>query len=224
MKPVFLLALCLAMAAPSLPAQSRDFEIEGRSEPAASSPVASPRTPVAASLPPMDYVSTVASDAIFDVLKADGAFAGLEKGADGNPITLLVSHGTRATAGGMAAGLFSAILSGSTLGLLPVVSSDRHFIRYDVYANGSLLASERFEYTETRASSIWSADNPGAMGKAGLAWAEGTAREVAERFKRNPALLELRREMDVYFPPAPATPASGGALPVPPPPPAPPGN
>src|SRR5262249_34551512 len=59
-------------------------------------------------LPPMHFLSSVASDELFTALKASPAFGQLDKEAVGSPIVLLVTHSLRPTAAGKATGLLSA--------------------------------------------------------------------------------------------------------------------
>src|SRR5260370_41354855 len=74
-------------------------------------------------LPP-NFVSSVASDELFTALKANPTFGQLDKESIGSPIVLLVTHSLRPTAAGKATGLLSAISSGATLGLLPLVTNN----------------------------------------------------------------------------------------------------
>ena len=164
-----------------------------------------PAAPVAA-LPPMEFVSSVARDELLTALKADPAFASLDKDLVGSPLTLMVTHTLRPTAGGQAAGLLSAVLSGSTLGIIPIVSNERFVIKYEVLLNGKTVTSYSFERTATRAQNLWTAGNDGygGLGKAGMEWAKSTAAEAAAKVAKDPALLAVRDEINFYFPSKPA--------------------
>lgn len=168
--------------------------------PAPPSPAAAP--PQAGLLPPMWFVSSVAEDEIAAQFKAIPMFASLDEEMVGSPLVLVVTHTVRPTAGGQAAGLLSAMLSGSTLGLLPVVTNDRLVVRYEVRLNGTSVASYTAERTATRAQSIWTAgsDAHGGLGKAGFEWVKSTATEAAAKLAQDPALLAVRNEIAVYFP------------------------
>ncbi|UNK51015.1 hypothetical protein MNR01_08490 [Lysobacter sp. S4-A87] len=168
----------------------------------------------AASLPPMKFLSSLAGDDVFTVLKAEPALSALDKELAGSPLSLIVTHTVRPTAGGTAAGLLSAVLSGSTLGIIPVVTNDRLVIRYEVLLNGKTVTSFTFERTATRAQNLWTMGTAGddGLGKAGLEWLKTTAVDVAAKLPRDPAMLAVRDEIDFYFPPAPAK-AVAGATP-----------
>src|SRR5262245_46442404 len=72
-------------------------------------------------LPPLAYSGTIAGDELMKQLKSEKLFQNLNDELVGCPILLRVTHSMRPTAGGTAAGLASAIWSGGTLGLLPLV-------------------------------------------------------------------------------------------------------
>lgn len=163
-------------------------------------------------LPPMGFVSSVMSDELYAAVKATPAFAAMDKELPGSPLTLLITHTTRPTAGGQAAGLLSAILSGSTLGILPVVSSDRVVVKYEVRLNGRPVASASFETTDTRAQNIWAAPgNAGGLGKDSIQWLKTTAVEASDKLSRDPAMLKVMQEIEYYFPAAPGSAASAAA-------------
>jgi len=163
-------------------------------------PAAAVVAPKAAALPAMRFLASVAEEEIYTGLKTDPNFAALDKELVGSPLSLMVTHTLRPTAGGMAAGLLSAFLAGSTLGLIPMVSSERLVIKYDVMLNGRPLTSYTFERTATRAQNLWTVE-AGGLGKAGMEWVKSTVPEAAAKIAKDPALLALRQEMDFYFPP-----------------------
>ena len=176
-------------------------------EPAQSAPgpaAAPTKENAVAALPPMDFVSTVARDELYTALKADPALARLDKELAGSPLTLMVTHTLRPTSGGQAAGLLSAVLAGSTLGLIPIVSSEQLVVRYEVLLNGKTIATYSFEPTATRAMNLWSAgkDGYGGLGKAGMEWVKSTAPEGATKLAHDPALQAVHDEIDYYFPEA----------------------
>lgn len=176
---------------------------------AAEPPQSVPEPPAApadgnAVLPAMDFVGTVARDELYAALKADPALAKLDKELAGSPLTLMVTHTLRPTSGGQAAGLLSAVLAGSTLGLIPIVSNEQLVVRYDVLLNGKVIATYSFERTATRAMNLWSAgkDEYGGLGKAGMEWVKSTAPQAAAKLAHDPALQAVRDEIDYYFPEA----------------------
>jgi hypothetical protein len=84
---------------------------------------AAPAAPAGPALPAMIFFSSLAEDELFKVFKAQPGYAALDKELYGSPLKLIVTHTSRPTAGGQAAGVLSAVLSGGTLGLLPIVTS-----------------------------------------------------------------------------------------------------
>lgn len=194
---MFLLVPTLVLAAePNLPAPP----------PAPPAPPATLAAAVPAdALPQMHFVSSIAGEEVFKALKAEPALAALDKEMVGSPLTLLVTHTVRPTAGGTAAGLLSAVLSGGSLGIIPMVTNDRFVVKYEVWLNGKPLTSYSFERTATRAVSIWAAgtDKYAGLGKSGFEWLQSTAGEAATKLARDPALLSVRREVDFYFPAKP---------------------
>ncbi|GAA5082243.1 hypothetical protein [Lysobacter panacisoli] len=153
-------------------------------------------------LPPMKFLASVAQDEVLTALKSDPAFVALDKELAGSPLVLVVTHTVRPTAAGTAAGLLSAMLSGGTLGILPVVTNDRLVVRYEVLLNGKVVTSYTFERTATRAQNIWTAGSDGTegLGKGGMEWVQSTAREVATKLAHDPAMLAVRDEIEFYFP------------------------
>lgn len=100
------------------------------------------------------------------------------------------------------------MLSGGTLGILPVVTSDRLIVRYEARLNGNAVASHTLERTSTRAQSIRAAgsDTTGGLGKAGVDWARTTGVEAATELAQDPGLLAARDEIAFYFPERKSTP------------------
>ena len=193
--------LLIALSAPlqafgQSPQQASPRPVDVATPPPAPAPVA--RDPSA--LPPMYFLSSVLSDDVFDALKQNPALSALDKDLPGSPLTLLVTHTTRVTSGGQAAGLLTAFLSGSTLGLIPMVSNDELVVRYEVMLNNKPIATYSFSRTATRAFNLWAAgSDAGALGKAGTEWVKSTAKEAAVKMAADPALASLRSEIAFYF-------------------------
>ncbi|HEY6926630.1 MAG TPA: hypothetical protein VI653_24305 [Steroidobacteraceae bacterium] len=152
-------------------------------------------------LPPMHFLSSVAGDELFTALKANPAFGRLDKEAVGSPIVLLVTHSLRPTAAGKATGLLSAVTTGVTLGLLPVVTNNSLVVTYSVRVNGKDVATHSYERTFTRAVNIWANknDTTHGLGKEGLEWVESTAGEFARDALLDAKLADLKHEYDFYF-------------------------
>lgn len=166
---------------------------------------APPAASAVATLPTMKFISSLAEDDLLAALKAEPALAALDKELPGSPLALIMTHTLRPTAGGQAAGFLSAVLSGSTLGLIPLVTNDRLVVRYEVMLNGKTITSHSFERTATRAQNLWSAgaDGYGGLGKAGMEWVKSTATEAAAKLANDPAILAVRDEINFYFPAKP---------------------
>jgi hypothetical protein len=165
--------------------------------------VATPAAPAAtsASLPPMNFYASVATDDLLARLKAVPAFSRLEKDLYGSPIQVRVTHSLQPTAGGQAAGLLSAIWAGSTLGLLPVVTNNNLVLTYEIKVNGKDVAHYEFNRSFTRAINIWSEKNDPnyGLGAEGMEWVRSTVDEFAAKAAQDPAVLELAKEHQFYF-------------------------
>jgi hypothetical protein len=151
--------------------------------------------------PPMSFYASVAENELLGIVRAQPAFARLDKELLGSPVQVRVTHTLQPTAGGQAAGLLSAIWAGSTLGLLPVVTNNNLVLVYEVRVNGKEIARYDFQRSFTRAIGIWGAQNDPTygLGTEGLEWAKGTASEFATKAAQDPALLALAKEWKFYF-------------------------
>ena len=152
-------------------------------------------------LPPMDFLSSVGSDEIYALFKAIPAFSSLDNELVGSPLTLMVTHTSRPTAGGQAAGLLSGVLSGSTLGIIPIVSNEHLVIRYEVLLNGKILTSYSFEKSSTRAINLWAGAGAYAgLGKGAFEGVKSPPTEAPAKLAVDPAQIAARDEIDFYFP------------------------
>lgn len=208
-----ILALTLSLAPPAFAADPPPAPTEPPATPAlVSVPVVESAAP---GLPPMHFVSSLAENELYALFKAAPGFSTLDDELYGSPLKLVVTHTSRPTAGGQAAGLLSAVISGGTLGIIPMVTNDHLVVRYEVMLNGKTVTSYSFERTATRAINIWGGGGDYGLGKAGLEWVKSTAAEAAGKLANDPALAALQREIAFYFPesasakdvPAPAPPA-----------------
>ncbi|MFM1886744.1 MAG: hypothetical protein RL026_1901 [Pseudomonadota bacterium] len=153
-------------------------------------------------LPPMQFYASVVSGPLFDVIKTNPLFARTDKDMAGSPIQLRVTHSLQPTAGGMATGLFSAIVAGSTLGLLPVVTNNSLVLTYEIRVNGKEITRYSFERSFTRAQNIWTVDATdatGGLGQEGLDWAKGTAQQFLTEVVKDEKVQALKREYEAYF-------------------------
>jgi hypothetical protein len=151
--------------------------------------------------PPMNFVSSVASDELFTALKANATFGQLDKELYGSPIVLLVTHSLRPTAAGKATGLLSALWAAGTLGLLPVVTNNSLVVTYSIRVNGQDVATYSYERDLTRAVNIWANknDRTHGLGREGLEWLKSTVADFAKDAAHDAKVAELKREYDFYF-------------------------
>jgi hypothetical protein len=167
--------------------------------------IAQPASPAPAStsaaLPAMGLYSSVERDELVTALKATPAFANIDGDLPGSPFAVVVTHSLRNTAAGNASGFFSALIAGTTLGLLPVVTNRSLVVTYEIRVNGHDITSYTYEKTYTRAVNIWAeAHNPSrGLGKDGLDWIRSTALSFAADASKDAKLAELVREYDFYF-------------------------
>ena len=161
---------------------------------------AAPATPVPASaLPAMSFHGSIADAELFDLVKKSDMFARLDKELYGSPISLRVMHTLQPTAGGKAAGLLSAVLTGGTLGLIPAVTSNSLVVTYEVRVHGRELVSYSYQRVFTRAVNIWAKDETYGLGKDGLEWLKSTAGEFTVAAYGDPKLAALKSEYERYF-------------------------
>ena len=153
--------------------------------------------------PPMRFYSSFSKDTMLEKLRTAQQFENLDNEATGSAIVIQVRHQTRMTAGGSAAALSSAVLAGSTLGLLPVVSNDDLVISYDVLVHGDKIAT--FEYVEnfTEVDSMYDT-NFNTLDGPVLEWAESTVEMFLADLQEDGKVNELVEEYRYYFGSAPA--------------------
>ncbi|MFO1400283.1 MAG: hypothetical protein U1F30_03575 [Steroidobacteraceae bacterium] len=157
---------------------------------------------VAPTLPPMAFNGYVAGDEIYDLLRAAPLLAGLSKDLPGSPIVLRVTRSLLPTAGGKAAGLASAIFTGGTLGLIPMVLNNDLVITYEVLVNGTVVSSHVYQKNFTRTVNIYGNDTTYGLGKEGLAWVRDTASQFVAAAGQDAQLAQLAAEYRQYFGPA----------------------
>jgi len=162
-------------------------------------PVAiAPSTPASA-LPAMSFYGSIAGDQLFDLVKKSDQFSKLDKELYGSPLTLRVMHTLQPTAGGKASGLVSAIFSGSTLGLIPMVTNNSLVVTYEVRVHGRELVSYSYQRSFTRAVNMWAKDETFGLGKEGLEWLKSTATEFTTAAASDAKLASLKKEYERYF-------------------------
>ena len=165
---------------------------------------APPASPALAPLPPTMYVGSVAGDELLALLRAQPRFAQVSKDLVGSPIAIQVSQSFEPTAGGTASALASAILTGSTLGLIPMVTNNDLVITWEVVVNGTVLTRYRYRNNFTRVDSIYAGGNDTTygLGKEGLAWVRSTAQSFMDDVAKDEKVAALVAEHAFYFGPA----------------------
>ncbi len=154
-------------------------------------------TEVESNYPPIVFLSEVSKDKLAERIRTNPMFSELDQDALGSPIILRMRYYQRGTAGGAAAGMTSAILSGSTLGLIPLVSNNDLIVVYEFNVHGIPVAA--FEYSEnfTDVQSLYNTDY-GLKGEA-LEWAEGTVEQFMQDVADNPEVKAVIDEYQYYF-------------------------
>ncbi len=165
----------------------------------APAPVVPSATPTPTAFPALQYAGTVAGDELYTAIKANARFAKLDKDLVGSPISLRVTHSFALSSGGKASGLASAILAGSTLGLLPLVTNGDLVITYEMVVNGTVLSTYAYQKNFTRSQNIYSTDTTYGLGRDGLAWAKTTVEQFLKDAASDPKLDGLLAEYQFYF-------------------------
>lgn len=147
--------------------------------------------------PRMQFFSSISEEKLIEQIRSLPEFEELDEDALGSPIVLRVRHFMRMTAGGSAAGWSSAVLSGSTLGLIPMVTNNDLVVKYEFMVHGSLVAS--FEYIEnfTEVESLYNMST--GLEGAALEWAEGTVTQFLQDVAGNAKIQSVMEEYQYYF-------------------------
>ena len=158
-------------------------------------------SPTTNALPPMKFMASVAEDELYQGVKSVPAFSQLDKELVGSQIVVVVTHGFKPTAAGQATGFLSALVSGSTLGLIPMVTNNSLVLTYEIRVNGDDIVRRDYERSFTRVQNIWAnKDDPThGLGEEGLEWARTTSAQFAAEAAADPAVLELATEYRYYF-------------------------
>ncbi|MHC9511058.1 hypothetical protein [Kangiella sp. M94] len=147
---------------------------------------------------PINYASNVDSPSFHTKLKEIENFSNVEYDHNGSPLLLITTLHNTMTNGGQATGLFSAMLAGGSLGLIPMVTNQDLTITYNVMVNRQVLA--RFSYTEnfTDAVSLYNAGNL-EIDEDVEAWLLSTLPKFEEELKQHSDFSILLYEYDLYF-------------------------
>jgi hypothetical protein len=165
-------------------------------------PFASQAADVAAPLPAMYFYSSIANNDLYDVVKGDPLFKSIDREIYGSPLALRVTHSLSPTAGGKAAGVFSALWAGGTLGILPVVTNNEFVVNYEIMVHSKVISTFTYRRAFTRSVNIWANnanDATHGLGKAGFEWLKSTAAEFAAAAAHDERLAQLQQEYESYF-------------------------
>ena len=162
-------------------------------------PAVTPASVPANALPAMSFYGSIADDELFELIRKSEQFGRIDKKLFGSPLHLRVMHTLQPTAGGKATGLLSAIFTGGTLGLIPAVTNNSLMVTYEVRVHGRELVSYSYQRTFTRAVNVWAKDQTHGLGKEGLEWLKGTAREFTIAAASDAKLVLLKKEYERYF-------------------------
>lgn len=150
-------------------------------------------------LPPMLFISTIDDSSFYDKLKTAPLLENIDKDNIGNALRLLVTYKLEPTVGGGAAGFTSALLAGSSLGILPVVTNNDLVITYEIRVHNEKLASVSYRENFTKAQNMYSTEGLYSLDKESLAWVLTTTDKFIEDIAHNTQLIELVDEYNYYF-------------------------
>ena len=149
--------------------------------------------------PPVLFVTNIKAVPIKDKLNAYHAFSRLDTEEIGLPIGIRILKGYHTRQDGTK--FSSGLLSASTLGLLPTVSNVEFKVRYDIFVQGSSIATFKYQTESTDVGTIWT-DKPGREHKTTPAEArfiEQTLPRFLNELKNSPEAQDLFKEYRDYF-------------------------
>jgi len=106
--------------------------------------------------PPVFFVTNVEDETYKEKLKSYKAFVDINSKASGHPIAIrvLMGHSNKQNATSFS----TAMLSASTLGLIPIVSNTEFKVHYDVFVQGKSIAKFKYQMDATEVNNIWTAN------------------------------------------------------------------
>lgn len=150
-----------------------------------------------AKYPPVFFVTNVEGDEFKQNFEGFNAFESLDKEAVGLPIGVrVINLVQRKMDGGSFA---SAMISASTLGLIPVVSNKSFKVRYDVFVQGESIADFEFEMTSTDVENFWATDTNLDVNDQQKAFLNLTINNFLEEVKQSKEIQEVFAEYNIYF-------------------------
>lgn len=123
----------------------------------------------------------------------------LSKDNKGSSVILAVSLVKKPTSGGTAAGVTSAVLAGGTLGLIPVVSNEDIYVKYEVLVQRFVVAEYIFSSNFSKTQNMWTIDFSKAVEGPALDWLLSTVSELEIKMRRDKVIQNLKKEYKLYF-------------------------
>lgn len=103
--------------------------------------------------PPVFFVTNIENDTYEEKLKSYQAFTDINAKASGLPIAVRVVKGHRNKQN--ATSFSTAMLSASTLGIIPIVANTEFKVHYDVFVQGKSIAKFKYQMDATEVNNIW---------------------------------------------------------------------
>ena len=146
------------------------------------------------------YLNTSSlDDSLLEKIQSLPFFSEMSNTIFGSPYYFSVRIGNNSTTGGTAAELTSIMLSGSTLGILPVVSNSDITVTYQLWVNRRGYVE--YSYTENFSDidSFWALDSQSGLEPNVLEWALTTVDDLAQKLEEDPKVIALIAKHEKYF-------------------------
>lgn len=148
--------------------------------------------------PPVFFETNITALPIKDKLESYQAFTRLDEKAVGSPIKVLALN--RAQRKQDAAGFSSAMLSITTLGIIPVVSSKVYRVLYLVIIGDEVISSHHYEMTSSEVQNLWTLDNSQKLKPEEEIFLEQSIDQFLTEVAAHKELAELFEEYYLYAP------------------------
>ncbi len=150
--------------------------------------------------PPVFFKTNVTALPIKEKLESYNAFTKLDEEAVGSPIRVLALNGAQRKQD--AAGFSSAMLSITTLGIIPIVSSKVYRVLYVVVVGDEVISSHHYEMTSSEVQNLWTLDNSQKLKPEEEVFLEQSIDKFLTEVAANEELAELFDEYYLYAPEA----------------------
>ena len=149
--------------------------------------------------PDMQFFTSFESKELFEKIKATPKFENLNEENYGSPIILTVYYKVENTAEGQASAMTTAILSGSTLGLIPIVTNNDLVVTYAIKVHGTVISEIEFRKNITNTTNIWVNSGQGILNDEAMAWVISTTDDFVNQLSTDEDFKELVSEYSYYF-------------------------